>query len=149
KPAVDWNIGLTVSTPTWTTIKEDTRAYTDVNFYNDETSDTPFPDDMQYASDYYDSGMDYLLTSPWKFAFGLSKFFNSGLLSADVELVDYSTMKYSDISSDFISGEFREINQGIKDTYKSALNFRVGGEYLINPILSARAGFNYFGNPYK
>ncbi|HMR19091.1 MAG TPA: hypothetical protein PKA53_07310, partial [Sphingobacterium sp.] len=68
KPAVDWNIGVTVSTPTVTTIKEDTEFYTDIDFYHDETADDPFPDDWQYRSDYYDSALDYRLTTPWKFA---------------------------------------------------------------------------------
>ncbi|NGM61734.1 hypothetical protein G5B30_07380 [Sphingobacterium sp. SGG-5] len=150
KPAVDWNIGLTINTPTWTTIKEDTRAYTDINYYEDESSDNPFPDDMQYASDYYDSTNDYLLTSPWKFALGISKFFNRGLLAADVEFLDYSTMRYSDLSGDYyINGTFDDINNNIKEVYQSAINFRVGGEYLINNVLSGRAGFNYYGNPYK
>ena len=150
KPAQDWNIGVTINTPTWITIKEDTRAYTDVNYYEDETSDHPFPDDMQYASNYYDSGEDYSLTTPWKFALGASKFFSRGLLTADVEFVDYSTMKYGDVSTNYYSNStFDGINSDLKNTYKSAVNFKIGGEYLINNALSARAGFNYFGNPYK
>ncbi len=150
KPAVDWNIGLTINTPTWTTIKEDTRAYTDVNFYEDETSDHPFPDDMQYASNYYDSAEDYSLTTPWKFALGISKFFSRGLLTTDVEYVDYSTMKYGAVSTNYYANSgFSGINDELKYTYRPAVNFRIGGEVLLNNALSARAGFNYFGNPYK
>lgn len=33
--------------------------------------------------------------------------------------------------------------------YKAAINARIGGEYLITNIISGRAGFNYYGNPYK
>lgn len=147
KPAVDWNIGVTVSTPTLTTIKEDTEVYTDIDFYDDESASQPFG---YYESDYYDSGMDYRLTTPWKFAVGVSKFFGRGLITADAEVIDYSTMKYENLSNSFNNNnDFRDINNSIRDTYQTAVNFRIGGEYLINNILSGRAGFNYFGNPYK
>ena len=36
----------------------------------------------------------------------------------------------------------------MKDQFKSALNFRVGGELKFNTIM-ARLGFNYMGNPYN
>lgn len=147
KPAVDWNVGLTINTPTWTTIKDDTYAYTDVHFYEDANPDTsPFD---TYESKEYESGMDYNMTTPWKFAVGVAKFFNRGLLTADVEFIDYSTMKYSNASSSYAYSGFADINSDIKDIYTSALNFRIGGEVLLNNALSARAGFNYFGNPYK
>ncbi len=149
KPAVDWNIGVTINTPTWTTIKEDTRAYTDVNFYEDDKPETsPFD---TYESKEYDSGTDFALTTPWKFALGVAKFFNRGLLSADVEFVDYSSMRYGDPSTDYFADNtyYSDINRDIKDSYTSVVNFKIGGEYLINNILSGRAGFNYYGNPYK
>jgi hypothetical protein len=147
KPTVDWNIGVTVTSPTWTTIKEDTRFYTDINFYDDESTADPFD---YYESDYYDSAEDYRLTTPWKFAVGVSNFFGRGLISADAEIIDYSTMKYSSLSNNLGSDSYyRDINDDIKDIYQTAVNFRIGGEYLFNNVVSGRAGFNYFGNPYK
>ena len=145
KPTTDWNLGLTVATPTWTTIKDDTRAYTDIDFYDNETSANPF---SSYESDYYDSGLDFNMTSPWRFALGATKFFNRGLLSADVEYITYNTTKYSN-SSTYAPRQFDDINRDIKDNLQGAVNFRIGGEYLFTNIISGRAGFNYFGNPYK
>lgn len=145
KPTTDWNIGITINTPTWMTIKDDSRIYTDINFYDNETAETPFE---FYESDFYDNGEDYNLTTPWKFAAGLTKFFNRGLLTTDVEYVTYNTMKYS-TANYAINNDYQDINGDIKDLYKGAINFKIGGEYLFTNILSGRAGFNYFGNPYK
>ena len=145
KPASDWNFGLTITTPTWTTINEDTRAYTDVNFYDNETSANPF---SIYESDFYDSGLDFNMTTPWKFALGATKYFNAGLLTADVEYVTNNTIKYSSASS-YPSNRYDNVNADIKNNLQGSFNIRIGGEYLFTNVVSGRAGFNYFGNPYK
>lgn len=144
KPTPDWNIGATITTPTWTTVVDDTRAYTDINYYDSETAVDAF---AFYESNFYDNSNDYLLTTPWKFAVGLTKFFNRGLITADAEYIDYSTTKFSNNSN--TNFDYTDLNDGIKDEYKAAVNVRLGGEFLINNILSARAGVNYFGNPYQ
>ena len=40
-------------------------------------------------------------------------------------------------------------NQDIRDNYVSAVNFRVGAEYKLNPSFTIRGGYNTKGNPYK
>lgn len=145
KPTTDWNIGMTITTPTWTTIKDDTRAYTDIDFYDNETVKDPF---STYSSNFYDSAEDYNLSTPWKFGLGLTKFFSRGFLTADAEYVTYNSMRYSSANNS-LNTNYSGLNQDIKDFYKGALNFKVGGEVLFTNILSGRAGFNYFGNPYK
>lgn len=147
KPAVNWNIGVTITSPTWITVKEDTELFTDIDFYDDETASSSFG---YYESDSYQSALDYRLTTPWKFAVGVSNFFGRGLISADAEVINYSTMKYATLSNSFGSAnEYSGINDDIKDIYRTAVNLRVGGEYLFTNILSGRAGFNYYGNPYQ
>lgn len=147
KPSLDWNIGVTVSTPTWMTIREDTKFYTDINFYDDDEARDPFD---FYESDIYESSMDYNLTTPWKFGLGVAKFFGRGLISADAEIITYNSMKYSELSSQNAGGNrYRDLNDWISDTYRTAVNLRLGGEYLFNNILSGRAGVAYFGNPYQ
>ena len=49
-------------------------------------------------------------------------------------------MSYSDL--------IRENNQYIKDNYKSAINYRIGGEYRIDDF-TLRAGYGLNGTPYK
>jgi hypothetical protein len=43
---------------------------------------------------------------------------------------------------------YKPFNQAIDAIYKSAFNFRLGGELKFN-ILMARLGFAYYSNPYK
>ncbi|WP_140936725.1 OmpP1/FadL family transporter [Sphingobacterium lumbrici] len=148
KPATDWNIGLTITTPTWTTVKEDTEAWTDIDFYDNETAVNSF---AYYESKLYSSATDYQLNTPWKFALGATKFFSRGLITADVEYIDYSNIKYNTLNNGYSTNSnfFNTLNKDIKDEYQGAVNLRVGGEYLFNNIVSGRAGFNYFGSPYQ
>lgn len=143
KPTTDWNIGVTVTTPTWITVNEVTDAFTDVNFYPDMNSTTSF---HTYESYTYSSDQDYNLTTPWKFALGATKFFNRGLISAEAEYITNNTINYSNNTT---YHQFKGINDIIKEDLQGSVNIRIGGEYLINDILSGRAGFNYYGNPYK
>ncbi|QBQ41965.1 hypothetical protein E2P86_12715 [Sphingobacterium psychroaquaticum] len=145
KPAVDWNIGATISSPTWYTIDDYTDSYIKVDYYDNETASSAFSTKEVLSDPTEDS---YNLITPWKFSVGLSKFFSRGLLSADVEYVDYSTMKLRTIGGGNPSRE-REWDADMKAAYQSAVNVRVGGEVLFTNALSGRAGFNYFGNPYK
>ncbi|GGH13389.1 hypothetical protein FAZ19_08430 [Sphingobacterium alkalisoli] len=148
KPTTDWNIGLTITTPTWTTVQEDTEAWTDIDFYDDEEAANSF---AYYESKLYSSSSDHQLNTPWKFALGATKFFSRGLITADAEYIDYSTIKYNTLGSRVPANGsiYNTLNEDIKDEYQGAVNLRVGGEYLFNNIVSGRAGFNYFGNPYQ
>lgn len=143
KPATDWNIGLTITTPTLLSISETTDAFTDVSFFPDMGSNNSF---HTYESKLYSSDQDYNLTTPWKFALGATKFFNRGLFSAEMEYITYNTTRYSNPSR---FNSFQNMNDIIKDELQGAVNVRLGGEYLINNIISGRAGFNFIGNPYK
>lgn len=145
KPTADWNIGATITTPTWMNIQDDTRAYTDIDYYNNATATTPFD---SYESKFYDSSVDYNMTTPWKFSLGVTKLFGRGLISADVEYVTYNSIRYS-TPDNIPNYSYNETNKNIKNNLQGVANVRVGGEYLFTNVISGRAGFNYFGNPYK
>ena len=120
-------------------------SYFKTDYYDSEIETDPFST-KEIKSAYTED--TYRLVSPWKFALGLTKFFGRGLLTADAEFIDYSSLKvrtagYSDSQLE------ADWDAEVKDNYKSSVNFRVGGEYLFTNILSGRAGFNYYGNPYK
>ncbi|MGO1595693.1 MAG: hypothetical protein ACTHZ1_10710 [Sphingobacterium sp.] len=147
KPSWDWNIGLNITTPTWTAIREESRIETVVDYYVDETANSALH--PTYSSDVVGGTYDYTIISPWKTSVGLTKFFGRGLLSTDLEYVNYSTIKYRESAMDADYSFENQTNQEIKDTYKGAFNFKVGGEFLITNRLAARAGFNLLGSPYK
>lgn len=145
KPTTDWNIGATITSPTWLTVDDYTNSYIRVDYYDKETDAKPFSTKDVVTDPTEDS---YRLITPWKFSVGLSKFFSRGLLSADVEYVDYSTNKLRTIGGANRSRE-KAWDQDMKDSYQAVVNVRIGGEILLTNAVSARAGFNYFGNPYK
>ena len=145
KPSLDWNIGATITSPTWLTIDDYTSSYIGVDYFDDENTSTAFSSKEVLTDPTEDS---YNTITPWKFSFGLTKFFSRGLLTADVEYVDYSSIKVRTIGGVNPSLE-NSWDQEAKAAYQGAFNFRIGGEVLLTNALSGRAGFNYYGNPYK
>jgi len=140
KPVPQLNIGVSAMTPTWYSLTNDYEDYFGITNYlrNGTDSSDESPSDPVYY--------DYNLRTPYKLSAGLAYILaGGGLLSADVDYVDYASMSMS--SSD--AGYDQDFNNGIADTYTGAVNFRVGGEYMIAPQLMVRAGYGYTGSPYK
>lgn len=130
-----WRIGVSATTPTWYKVQDDYTMYLDSWMVN-KTTDTELFNYQAPEELYYD---EYDLRTPYKLNAGVAALFSEGLISADIEFVDYASMR---IEKDVNSHK-------IKDTYQSALNFRLGGEYIFSPQLLVRAGYNYKGSPYK
>ncbi|WP_437918184.1 OmpP1/FadL family transporter [Sphingobacterium sp. LRF_L2] len=147
KPAVDWNIGATITSPTWYTIDDYYDRKIQVDYYEDEQATTSFSS-FEKIYPLNPSTYTYRQITPWKFNLGLSKFFSRGFVSADAEFVDYSTTKRRVLNGADPSSE-DVWDKEVKDAYQSVVNFRVGGEFLFTNAISGRAGFNYYGNPYK
>src|SRR5690606_15808736 len=133
KPTVDWNIGATITSPTWYTIDQYTESYIGADYYDNEDATEAFDfGETQFTDDF-----TYRLVTPWKFGLGLSKFFSRGLLSADAEYVNYSSIKvrsagYANSTDDALW------DQDFKDAYQGAVNLRIGGEYLLTNTISGR-----------
>ncbi|AIM36570.1 hypothetical protein ACFX5U_06260 [Sphingobacterium sp. SG20118] len=138
------SLGFTAKTPTFMSITDESTAYTDINYFKPEAG-TSFHD---YGSKYYDSSYDYNLQTPYKLSAGVTQYFGAGLLTAEVEFVDYASMRWRDVNN-YNKADEKQMNANIKDTYQAAFNVRVGGEVLFDQVFSGRAGFNYNGNPYK
>lgn len=144
KPAVDWNVGATITSPTWYTIDQFSESYIGVDYYDSQEATTSFDSRESIVS----SDISYRLITPWKFGLGLSKFFSRGLISADAEYINYGSIKVRDAGRN--SSAYDDLwDEDFKDAYRGVVNLRIGGEYLLTNTLSGRAGFNYFGNPYK
>ncbi len=73
-----------------------------------------------------------------------------GFITADIEYVNYKWMKFEPNGelTEETKAPFEPVNEAIDATYKSAFNFRVGGELKFN-IVMARLGFAYYGSPYQ
>ncbi|MEO5564277.1 MAG: aromatic hydrocarbon degradation protein, partial [Chitinophagaceae bacterium] len=97
----------------------------------------------------------YELTTPWKFMLSGSYVLREiedvtkqkGFITGDIEYVTYGSNRYRN-SEDSDDGLYDDINAAMKEYYKGALNFRLGGELKFTTVM-ARLGFSYYGNPYK
>lgn len=97
---------------------------------------------------------DYSFTSPLRaIVSGTYIMKGVGFITADYEFVPYSMMRFiypiDDGYGYSYKAEENAINQAIRDTYKSASNFRIGAEGLITEFFMARLGFGYYGNAFK
>jgi hypothetical protein len=69
-----------------------------------------------------------------------------GLISADYEYVNYSTISLN--SGDLGAGYTTPLNNAISQDFIQANNLRFGFEWVLYPI-SLRAGYAIYGNPYN
>lgn len=133
-------LGFSFITPTWYSINDkfsetlDTR-YTRAN----GTTIAPYTN----TEEIYDS--KYTLRTPYRANGGIAITFGGmGLITGDVEYVDYASLHFSSDSKSATDNT----NRTIRNNYKNAVNFKVGGEYKISNIM-LRAGYNESGNPYQ
>ncbi len=98
------------------------------------------------------SALQYDVTTPFKFAFGVSGGIQQVLAALDIEYADWTQLQFSNsnLSGSFISS----LNNSIKAEYRPTLNVRVGLEFaLANPTSSLfvpyiRLGGQYLPSPY-
>lgn len=136
----DLRVGAAIHSPS--VLQMTDTYYTDMSatFDNDVTLSESTLDIHPYE----EGGLyNYTITTPMKFTAGIAFIIaKMGAISADYELVDYSSARLH--APDY---SFAEENNAITNNYKPTSNLRVGTEWKINPI-SLRAGYAYYGSPY-
>ncbi|TKC06774.1 hypothetical protein FA048_16365 [Pedobacter polaris] len=130
-------LGATLQTPTWFVIDD---SYTEGLDNRGTIRGTTNTETYDFT---------YNLRTPLKGSLGASYVIGSqAIISADVDFIDYASTRLSSNSGNGDNDLFRRNNADIRNNYKSAVNYRVGGEYKINN-LSLRAGYGLNGSPYK
>ena len=73
-----------------------------------------------------------------------------GFVTADIEYVNYKGASFKAIDKNDAASKdyYASLTDAIKNTYKNALNVRIGGELKFNTYMF-RLGGAYYGNPYK
>jgi hypothetical protein len=125
-------IGGALHTPTVFNIQEEFRTITQANF-----TDTSY---REYSPINY---FEYELTTPWKAIASISaNIDNRILLSADYEIIDYSTSKLraNNLRNDDGTEIFYNENNNIESNYGKTENIRLGVEYKMDTY-SFRAGY--------
>jgi hypothetical protein len=73
-----------------------------------------------------------------------------GFITADIEFTNYKWMSFNTTEETTAETKayYKPFNDAIDAIYKTAFNFRVGGEVKFK-IIMARLGFAYYSSPYK
>lgn len=156
KPTELVRIGVTVHTPTWYSLTDGYDGSMSVNTegYASGTREVNVTRDLNNGQK---PTYKYELVSPWRFMVSgayvlhevedVSK--QRGFITADIEYVTHKSNKFRGISEED-GGDgynYSAENGVIKDYYKNAFNFRLGGELKFTTLMT-RLGFAYYGNPY-
>ena len=132
RPVNELRLGVNLQTPTWFTIDDSFSVSTDNNAIANKTYE-----------------FTYNLQTPLKGSLGASYIFgNKGLLSADVDFVDYASIRFSS-SNGNDGATISQNNNEVKANYKSAINYRLGGEFKVNEFVSLRGGYGINGSAFK
>ncbi len=138
-PNESWRIGLSASSPTWYKVRNDSKTYFDTWIVNATTDAELFHYQSPEKDGVTEQHNEYTLKTPYRINAGVVRTFNEGLISADAEFVDYSSIK---ISEDGFSDDVKAILRG-------AFNFRIGGEMIVDQQFLVRAGGSIQSSPYK
>ena len=143
KPIDAFRFGVSIQTPT---------AYNFTEVYNRSLYST-FDGATgleNYSAAELPGEFSYSLTTPFRANGGVAVFLGKyGFITADAEFVDYSNMRFSeDEDGSGFSSYFSSVNSRINDTYKSAMNYRIGAEGRYE-VFRLRAGYAISESPYK
>lgn len=139
KPIEMLRLGLSFHSPTYFNL-EDTYSYSmkvNLDVANVETN---------FLSESPAGKFEYRFETPLKLIGSAAFIFkNKGLLSVDIERINYEDMRYSSAGD---GSSFFDTNQGLKEVYTNVTNLKVGGEIKLNDF-SIRGGYAYYPSPYK
>ncbi len=98
---------------------------------------------------------NYDITTPFKFAFGVSGELSVLTVAADIQYVDWSEMQFgTSVDPTLPDTSINSLNTQIKQTFRATTSFRVGAELaLANPDYASfvpylRAGLGLYPSPY-
>lgn len=142
RPAENLRIGATLQSPSWLFIQDNTTMVLDSRIATGVNAGTYTNDPVNYI-------FNYRVRTPLKGALGASYVLGGkGLISADIDFVDYSTIRFN-TDQGLEPETIMEENNIVRSSYKSAINYRIGGEYKVNSQFGLRAGYGLNGSAIK
>ncbi len=141
KPIAGLRLGAAIHTPTFFKFKE---TYSSV-MSSDLKNVSPGSDGIHKAESPIGNN-DYKFNTPMRVIGSVAyQFGKIAMLSFDYENVDYSNSRYMNTNGNDYSWD----NSSIRLKYRPTSNLRFGGELKPIDVLSLRAGYELYGNPYK
>lgn len=130
-------IGAAIHTPTFYSF-DDSYSYTMKSSISINGAENNFSLSSPYGK------YDYRFETPLKvigsFAYIYKQF---GLISIDIERLDYSSMRFSEGGD---GSSYTNLNQDIGTVFKNVTNIRIGGEIRLKDI-SLRGGYAFYPSP--
>jgi hypothetical protein len=149
---MDWlRIGGAINSPTFFNMTDNYSTTWEANFGPSNYSGsggqvTTYSDGQPLGAQ---TSYGYNLTTPLKAIGGAAVVINNqGIISADYEYVNYSTINLNSSDPNLPSGYIPALNTAISQDFVQANNLRFGFEWVLYPI-SFRAGYAIYGNPYN
>lgn len=127
--------GLTVETPTWYTIEEESSIRLQTDFDNGDR----FVYGDESDEDVGRTSFTYEVRTPWRIGGGISVQASGLRLLADAVFVDWTRLQLDDQES---GNRFEVENDLIEDVFNPVVNARFGLEYQLD-ALAIRGGFAY------
>lgn len=147
RPVSFLQIGASFSTPTYYSLTDTYEAgmqsnWNNFDYYPDVTNDDNLND---ISEDFSDAVLyEYTLRTPMRIRTGAAFISTVGLISAEVEFVNFARNRYGSE----IDGEFDGDNESIRQEFTNALNLSIGGEYRLSAF-RLRGGLNLQGDPFR
>ncbi len=159
KPADQFRVGLSVHSPSWYALREqitgDIEADLENYFLPGQNIRKATADSIYTQFGVGIPEFRYDLIAPWKFLVSASYVLHEvedvtqqkGFITADIEYVTHGSSRFRSGDQQQNTDYFDGVNETVKEIYRGALNYRVGGELKFNTLMT-RLGFSYYGNPY-
>lgn len=142
KPVDFFRFGVSAQTPARINIRDEFR-YTTTGFFTN-TTNTYDPQSKDFV--------EYQVLTPARYTGSMAFVFSSfGLISADVEMVNYASAQFKSNNIDYSN-----TNQAARNNLQQSMNYRIGAEFKFDDASGnladsyrLRAGWGLIGSPYK
>ncbi len=159
KPQEYIRLGLAIHSPSVIFMKDERTASLTTNLESPSGQAESFLESSNTFTNNQPGQAEYLQNTPWKAIISGSYVFREvenverqkGFITADIEYVNHKGSRFnSDAESPTQEDKdyYKALNEVVKDQYKGAFNFRLGGEVKFNTIM-ARLGAAYYSDPYN
>lgn len=157
KPQEQVRIGVAVHTPTFYSLtdQQSSELTADTEGYNGVAK----AESSIFTNNAGDGKTTYMAVTPWKAMVSGSYVFREvndtrrqrAFVTADIEYVGYSDAGFRADGENVENADriyYDDLKEVIRESYKGALNFRLGGELKFNTIMF-RLGGAYYSSPYR
>jgi hypothetical protein len=159
KPKEFIRLGFTIHTPTFYSLTDKQTTSMTTHSENRYTNSDPV---VTVSSRLLSGGQgrsQYIATTPWRLMASGSYVFREikdtrkqrAFITADIEYVGYGGTRFNPDGENVEEVDrnyYKEVKEVIKDYYKGAFNYRLGGELKFNTIMF-RLGGAYYSSPYR